>query len=199
MSNEVNIIPLGEVAGVIPGVATRTLTDEDGDRRCHVLTVRALTDIGIDTTGVVELEVLGKISDEQRLQAGDVLLPARSTRVTAVIVPAELAGTPINATLVVVRCGPMLSPHVLAAYLNHPDGQLAIAAAAQSGTAQVNLTAAALRQLLVPVPPKAQQECFAALLVAAEEAYAAAIEAAGMRLRLARSTVLNQLKQKKEN
>ena len=194
-----NIIPLGEVAGVIPGVATRTLGLGDSDRQHRVLTVRALTDLGIDVTGIAELEVLGKISDEQRLQAGDVLLPARSTRVTAVIVPAELDGTPINATLVVVRCGPMLSPHVLAAYLNHPDGQLAIAAAAQSGTAQVNLTAAALRRLPVPVPLKAQQERFAALLVAAEEAYTTAIEAAGMRLRLARSAVLDQLKQDKEN
>ena len=116
----------------------------------------------------------------------------------AVVVPERLAGIPINATLVIVRCGPSLNPHVLAAYLNHPDGQLAIAAVAQSGTAQMNLTAAALCQLLVPVFPQDQQARFALLLASAEEAHAAAIEAAGMRLRLARSTIFDQLTQKKE-
>ena len=198
MSKEVKIMLLGEVAKVVPGVATRTPIHLDGDRRDRLLTVRALTDTGIDADGLAELDVLGKISDDQRLQSGDVLLPARSTRVLAVVVPERLAGIPINATLVIVRCGPSLNPHVLAAYLNHPDGQLAIAAVAQSGTAQMNLTAAALCQLLVPVFPQDQQARFALLLASAEEAHAAAIEAAGMRLRLARSTIFDQLTQKKE-
>jgi len=185
--------PLGEVAEVIPGVATRTPQTEGTGRRCRVFTVRALTDHGLDVGDPQDLDVLGRISEEQRLRPGDVLLPARSTRVIAAVVPPALAGVPINATLVIVRCGPALCPQVLAAYLNHPEGQLAIAAVAQSGTIQVNLTAAALRRLRIPVPPREQQGQFAALLTAADEAYTSAIQAAGMRLGLARAAVLSRI------
>jgi hypothetical protein len=187
MNTPPHMLPLEKVAEVIPGVATRTPPAQGGARNQRVLTVWALTEHGIDAGDIAELDVLGKIADNQRLQPGDVLLPARSTRVMAVVVPPALAGIPINATLVAVRCGPQLNPQILAAYFNHPAGQLAIQSAAQSGTAQINLTAAALRQLPVPVPPPDQQACLAEMLSAADEAYTAAIQAAETRLRLARN------------
>jgi hypothetical protein len=111
----------------------------------------------------------------------------------AAVVPPRLVGAPINATLVIVRCGPALHPQVLAAYLNHPAGQMAVATVAQSGTAQINLTAAALRRLPVPVLPRRQQDQLAEVLIAAEEAYTNGIEAATARLRLARSVALAAL------
>jgi len=186
-------VPLGELAEVIPGVATRTAPPQGDGRRDRVLTVRALSEHGIEADGVQQLEVLGRIVDAQRLRPGDVLLPARSTRVVAAVVPPDLAGVPINATLVIVRCGPLLSPQVLAAYLNHPEGQLAVAAVAQSGTAQINLTATALRRLPVPTLPRGRQDQLAEVLGAAQDAYSNGIEAATARLHLARTVALAAL------
>ncbi|NOX54207.1 MAG: restriction endonuclease subunit S [Planctomycetes bacterium] len=162
----------------------------------HVLTMRALSENGLDPDALSELEVLGTLSNHQRLIAGDVLVSARSTRLAAALAPRELEGVPFNATLIAIRCLPVLAPRLLLAYLRHPDGRAAVESLAQSGTVQMNVTVRALRKLPVPVPPLAEQERLVSLLTAADEAYTAALAAAATRRNVAQNVVIKRLTSK---
>jgi len=86
-----------------------------------------------------------------------------------------------------------LEPRLLIAWLNHPAGQAALESVSQSATAQMNITVAGLSKLEVPVPSRDVQKRVVKLLEAADEAYAAAIQAAEDRRRLASQIVIAQL------
>lgn len=100
------------------------------------------------------------------------------------------AGCPFNSTVLCIRCLPTLKPRLLAAYINHPDGQAALLALAQSATAQMNITARALRKLPVPVPPMEVQEKLEELLYQSDKTYNLARQAAEERHRAAAEAVL---------
>ncbi len=109
------------------------------------------------------------------------------------IVPSELDGVIVNATLIGVRSLPVLDPRLLAAYLTHPDGQSALEAVTQSATIQMNLTVNALRELEVPVPSPEDQRRMVELLTAADLAFESAVHASQLRRRLANEVVIDQL------
>lgn len=135
----------------------------------------------------------GRNVEKYRVATGDVLVSARSTSLKTAIVPQELDKTIINATLLGVRCLPLLEPRLLVAWLNHPEGQAALESVSQSATAQMNITVAGLSKLEVPIPPLDAQKRMVEVLEAADEAYTAAIKAAEDRKRLARQIIIAQL------
>jgi hypothetical protein len=190
--------PLGDVAHIYVGLPTKQSDIRGAGRSGNVLTVRALTGIDINHDELVHVSLQslrGRDRDKYRAAAGDVLISARSTSLKTAIVPANLDGTVINATLVGVRSRPALEPLLLLAYLQHPDGQMALAAVAQSATAQMNITVSALQSLLVPVPPIEVQHQLVRMLEASDEAYRASLEAANTRRQLAIQVIADRLKE----
>lgn len=186
--------PIGDLAKVFAGMPTKSSERQKIGRWGNVLTVRSLTGTGIDLTQLEEHVVAGRSVDQYRVQAGDLLLSARSTSLKTAIVPKELDGRLINATLIGVRCLPKLLPRLLATWLDGPEGQAALQAVSQSGTLQMNITVAGLSKIMVPVPPMETQRQLVALLEAADEAHLAAIHAAEDRHRLATHIVAERLK-----
>ena len=136
---------LGEIAAVYVGLPTKQSDIRGTGRSGNILTVRALrAPISIATSlSRSTPRIFGRDMDKYRAAGGDVLIAARSTSLKTAVVPADLDGTLINATLVGVRCQPVLEPLLLLAYLRHPDGQAALAGVAQSATAQMNITVSA--------------------------------------------------------
>lgn len=188
------IKPLGEFAQVFVGLPTRASDTIDTGRPGNLLTVRSLTGTSIDAAEFVTVDVKGKDVDRYRVRAGDVLMSARSTSLKTAIVPPELEGTVINATVLGIRCLPVLEPRILVAWLEGDVGRAALEASAQSGTSQMNLTLGAVAKITVPVPVVETQKQLAAILVAADEAYLAAIQAAEIRRRLAKDIIVDSLK-----
>ena len=184
---------LGGVAHIYIGLPTKASDTQKVGRSGNVLTVRSLTGTDIDANELETVSFSDRDVEKYRAAAGDVLLSARSTSLKTAIVPKELDGIVVNATLLGVRCLSALEPRLLVAWLNHPEGRAALESVAQSGTAQMNITVAGLSKLEVPVPPPDVQKWMVKLLEAADEAYAAAIKAAGDRRRLAGHIVIAQL------
>lgn len=185
--------PLADVADIFVGVPTKISQAENPGHSVKVLSVRSLTDNGIDEAELVSAEVQSEITDKYRTRVGDVLIPSRSTSLKAGIVTPCLAGTPINSTLIGIRCTPELDPLLFYAYLRHPDGQAAIAEHTQSGTAQMNITVKGLSELPVPVPRRESQPRIAAMLVATDDAYRSAVDAAEQRRRLAMEVIFEKM------
>jgi len=147
--------------------------------------VRALTDRSINLDGLINVAPPSRDVEKYVARTGDVILPARSTSFTAAVLPAELDGVVINATLIAIRCDEQMLPTLLAAYFRHPAGRTAIEEHSQSGTVQMNITVRALEQIPVPVPPIQEQHRIAQLLEVAEDAHLMAVESAVRRRRLA--------------
>jgi len=188
--------PLGEIADVYVGVPTLQSDIREGGRSGNVLSVRALTGNGINPDELMQadLEKLhsqGRDLDKYRAIAGDVLVSARSTILKTAIVPKELDGILINATLIGIRCRNALDPQLLLAYLRHPDGQAAVMSMAQSATTQMNITVSAVSKVRIPLPPVEEQRRIVEILDAAETAYSTAIEAAESRRAIARRIVFD--------
>lgn len=190
---------LGEVAEIFVGVPTRGGDLTPTGRSGNMLTVRALTGTGINPDEILSLNIPEHEFGRYRIQAGDVLVSARSTSLRSAIVPKELAGNLINATILGIRTLPKLEPRLLVAWLEHPEGRAALESVAQSGTAQMNITVAAISKIMVPVPPLPAQRQMAKILEAADEAYHAATQAAEDRRRIARQVVVAQLNESRKH
>jgi restriction endonuclease S subunit len=179
-------IQLGEVAEIFVGVPTKQSHLKEYGPFGNVLTVRALRDFGIDRYQLVRARLDDRDVAKYHAESGDLVLSARSTSLKMGIVPEDLSGVVINATLMAVRCSPDLDPRLLAAYLRHPDGEAALGAIAQSGTIQMNLTVNAVSKLQIPLPPIHVQRQMAEMLAAADQACESGIAAAHARRELAR-------------
>lgn len=184
---------LGDFAHIYVGLPTKESNTQKVGRSGNVLTVRALTGTDIDANTLSLVKFDGRDVEKYRVAMGDVLLSSRSTSLKTAIVPEELDGVVINATLLGIRCLPTLEPRLLIAWLNHPEGQAALANVSQSATAQMNITIAGLGKLEAPVPPVDVQKRMVELLEATDEVYATAIKAAEDRRRLAHEIVIAQL------
>lgn len=187
------LLPLGEIANIYVGLPTRASETREAGRSGNVLTVRSLTSSGIDRDNLTEVNVNGREVDKYRARSGDLLISARSTSLKTAVVPDELDGYLINATLLGVRCLPDLQPRLLAAWLNSPEGAASLEGISQSGTIQMNITVAGLSRIQVPVPDIATQRQMVQLLETANEAYVAAVQAAEDRWRIAQQVVVSQL------
>lgn len=172
---------LDSLAHVYAGVPTRSGRNPRGGDGCKVLSVRALNHSRLIRDALIHAVPLSSDTEKYVARAGDVIIPARSTSFGAAILPEELDGIVINATLIGIRCGKRLHPRLLAAFLRHPIGRAAIDELSQSGTAQMNITVRAISNLRIPVPSRDTQERIARMLDAADIAYDAAVHAAKCR------------------
>jgi hypothetical protein len=185
---------LGEVAAVIFAGMPTKLDDATGTGPGgNLLTVRSLTGTEIDRHQLQILNVEERDVEKYRVHTGDVLISARSTSLKTAIVPVELDGNLINATLIGVRCLPTLLPRLLVAWLTGAEGQSCLEAVSQSGTHQMNITVAGLSRIPVPLPNLDVQRRLVQFLEVADEAHHAAIAAAEDRHKLATQVVTNQL------
>jgi len=186
-------MPLGDLADLMAGAATKGARPGSQAGLVDVLTVRALREGRIDPDEVSRARPLTSETARYRAAADDVIVPARSTFFTAAVVPPELHGVVFNSTLIRIRCNDRLHPRVLAAYLCHPAGLAAVEAISQSGAVQMNITVRAMRELLIPVPALTEQKRLAAMLEAADSAYTAALQSAERRRRLAGDVVMHAM------
>lgn len=193
MSSGYPLIPLSDLAELLAGAATKNARPGSRAGLVDVLTVRALRDGRIDPSEVSRARPLTGETARYRAAAEDVLVPARSTFFTAAVVPPELDGIVFNSTLIRIRCNPRLHPRVLSAYLCHPAGLAVIEAINQSGAVQMNITVRAMRELLIPVPTRDEQERLASMLEASDVAYTAAVQSAERRRRLAGDVVMHAM------
>lgn len=193
----VTYLPLGSIARVYLGVPTKTARRRGSGELVDVLTVRALEDGDPRIEDLQSVRLMGKVSDRNQVWPGDVLLPSRSTSLKVGIVPPELGGTPINSTLIGIRCLPQLDPRLLAAYFNHPEGQAQVLGVSQSGTDQLNITASALAGIEVPLPSLDRQTDLVRLMRLAEISRDTAMSAARLRHELAVETVVSQMREAK--
>ena len=185
---------LGEIATIFVGMPTKQSQLKEYGPTGNVLTVRALRDFGINHDDLVHVDFNGRDVSKYQARSGDLVLSARSTSLKMGIVPSELDGVVVNSTIMAVRPLPALDSRLLAAYLSHHDGQAALAAIAQSGTIQMNLTVNAVSKLEIPLPPIDVQRQMAEMLATADMAYESAVEAARARKSLAMEVVMDQLR-----
>lgn len=183
---------LGAIAHIFVGIPTKTAESFDGGP-ANVVTVRSLTGKTIDATQLATVELPDRDTERYAIQPGDVLVSARSTTLKSAIVPKDLAGLVINATLLGIRTLPELEPRLLVAWLEHPEGRAALESVAQSGSVQMNITVGAISKIMIPVPPLQVQRQIVTILEAADEAYQAALLAAESRRQLAMHVAVQRL------
>lgn len=184
---------LGRIAHVFVGAATRSSASPDRGDRARFLTVKCLHSGGLDPSGITAYDARPSWIERYSVKSGDVLIPARSTFWQVAIVPEELGGLLINATLIAVRCLPRLHPCLLKSFLDHPLGLSGVEALTQSGTSQMNVTVKALNDLEVPVPEWGEQADLVELVTAATKAHELALTAAGKRFEAIRETTVRAM------
>ena len=184
---------LGEIAHIYVGLPTKVVDTKQVGRSGNVLTVRSLTGTDIDPAALSVVDFNSRNIAKYQAVTGDVVVSARSTSLKTAIVPKKLEGKVVNATLLGIRCLPVLEPRLLVAWLNHPEGKVALEEVSQSATVQMNITVAGLSKLEIPVPPMNEQKRLVQLLEVADEASAVAIRAAESRRQLAQQVVVSQL------
>jgi hypothetical protein len=194
-----NVVPLGTIADAFVGYAPILVRSGSRTEPAFVLGVRALSDNGIDLGQAKRVELPPDIRDRYAVRAGDILVPARSTAWRAVEMPPCEETCVINATLIAIRVGTHLDARVLTAYLNHPEGAVAVDALTQSGTRQMSVTVKALKRVPVPVPSVDVQNRLRALLTASDEAWRSAIRSAQLRRELTAHAVVDVMFDRKDN
>lgn len=189
-----NVARLRDVASVLPGVfsVSRPLPGDPGEPT-PMVTVRWLSSPAEPLSMLHIARVSDLRADRYRVHEGDVLVPSRSTSIRVAVAPRKLNGEVFNSTLLAVRCSDRVLPELLAAYLTHPTGAAHLVTASQSGTAQMNLTAAALGEIPVPIVPLDQQRQLAELLAAANLIHQSAREAADLRRKIALDLVISRM------
>lgn len=185
---------LRDLAELHAGMPTTRGKLRDAAGGTAVLAVRALRDGWIDRDELLYLDAQVEAPRKYRARHRDVLIPARSTSLKTALVSTDFEGALFNATLISIRCNEdELSPELLAAYLNHPEGRAQVEAASQSGTHQMNVTVSALGAIEIPVPPVEQQRKLVAALTQANEAYRHGVAAAEKRRRLMHDIVIRSM------
>src|SRR5262249_20687203 len=109
---------LGDIAHIYVGVPTNTRDREKMGVAANVITVRSLTDTGFDFRAIETFDFDDRDVEKYQVAVGDVVISARSTSLKSAVVPEGLGGCLINATLIGVRCKPLLIPRLLVAWLN---------------------------------------------------------------------------------
>lgn len=162
-----------------------------------LITVRAVREGQVDEVELHTFDELagGRVDPKYRLEAGDILVPARSTMIQVALVPPHLEGAIFNATLIRLRCRPeRIAPALLRAYLDHPDGRAQVEAVSQSGTHQLNITVSALGEVEVPLPPLDEQGPLVETLGMSDRAYFAGLEAAERRRRVSQDIIIRKMR-----
>jgi type I restriction enzyme M protein len=163
---------LGEVARqVFAGRPVARLKPSDSTRSARVLGLR---DVTRHLAPLSDLEAADapdtEETDRLALEPGDVVITSRGSTIRAAVAGQDHAGVIVGANLIVVRLEPVLSPHLLAAYLRHPAIQRRLLADFV-GSTTAGFTVESLRGLPIEIYASEDQQLLARL-VEAVEAYA---------------------------
>lgn len=188
--------PLASVASrVFPGVATRRRGVADAGQQIPVINVGDLHDgliAPLDELSGPPIPSAAR-NESYRVQADDVVLTSRGTRLKVARVTSAAAGAVISSNLIAIRLGEELLAPVLLAYLQGPRGRAALMGRSRSSTISLALSAKSVGRLLVPIPPMEVQHQIADLVRAAGDNYAAALRAAEQRRAVAHAVALDLL------
>lgn len=171
----------GRAAGVRPG-----------DWPLRVVESADIVDDHVDLDGLREVEVKrDSRSEGHLLRPFDVLVTARSQSVKVGLVPPEVTRTVASSTLLVMRAfdpGAGLG-HYLWYYLSSTRGRAEVAARLTT-TSLPTLSARALGELPLAIPPVAELRRLVDLIEASEASRAAALEAARIRHDVLRDAII---------
>jgi len=185
---------VAELAEIRQGMALsgRAAGARPGDWRLRAIESADITDGRVDLEGGREIEVERTERTERHLlRPYDILVTARSQTVKAALVPPEVSRTVAGSTLLVVRTPDPASglAHFLWYYLSSTNGRRQVESQL-TGSTLPSLSASALGEVPIEIPPFAELRRLADLIDATEESYRAAIEAAHLRRDLARDTIV---------
>lgn len=184
-------VRISRVARVFPGAAAHQLNAVPGGHQASFLSVRALSDGGIDPRAVENISVENVVRvSPYATHYRDVVIAARGTQLKVAVVDAHVAGAILGATLIGVRAGDEVLPEVILAYLRSAAGRAALAARLRSATGQVALTTRDVREIAMPLPPMRVQRLIADVVNATEEFAVASRDAVARREQVTADLVL---------
>ena len=189
--------PLANLAGIKQGMAIvgRSAGARPGDWCLRVIESSDIVDDGLSLEGLREIEVRqGARTEAHLLEPFDSIVTARSQTVKVALVPPDVSRTVAAATLLVVRTpdpGSGLA-HFLWYYLSSTRGRAEIAARI-TATSLPTLSAKALGDVPVPLPPTHDLHRLANLVEAGEVSRAADLEAMRLRHDLLRDVIIAAL------
>ena len=160
MSNDANkIVLLADIADIRPGYPFRTAIKESPDGEAAVVQIKNVhADSGIDWTGVVRTELIGRRKPDW-LQQGDILFTARGTRNAA----ASVEPAPIKAVsaphLFVIRltANDQATPDFIAWLMNQGEAQYYFSQAA-TGSYIKSIRKQVLQELPLRLPSIEKQQ-----------------------------------------
>lgn len=166
-----------------------------GEWRLSVVESADIADGRVALDGLRQIEVEQSPRTERHLlRPYDVLITARAQTVKAALVPPEVNRTVAGPTLLVVRTpdpGSGLA-HYLWCYFSSKRGRADVEARL-TATSLPALSANALGEVAVAVPPVHELRRLAELIEASEASYRAAIEAAEVRHELVREAIVGAI------
>lgn len=190
--------PLSDLATIQTGIPFVASSKAGGGEPVFMPSaLRGDQELTPDPSMVHYVKISVKPEDKYRLRPQDILLTAKATPTTlrcGYLSDSWNQQWLYAANLIrITTHSPGIHPRFLHAWLCHPDGRAALLGVSQSTTAQLNLTASALKDLQVPVPPRDEQIRIAQFLDIAARAHRHAVEAADTRLQLAREIAFRPL------
>lgn len=166
-----------------------------GDWRLRVVESGDIVDGRVDLGGLREIEVEQGVRTERHLlRPFDLLVTTRAQTVKVALVPPEVSRTVAGSTLLVVRTpdpGSGLA-HFLWYYLGSERGRAEMQARL-TATSLPTLSAKALGDVPVAVPPVQQLRQLAGLIEASEAAREAAVDAARIRHDAVREAIIQEI------
>ncbi|MEZ4554193.1 MAG: hypothetical protein R3B59_09835 [Dehalococcoidia bacterium] len=189
---------IGEVATVTPGMATtkRAAGARAGQWRLDVVESGDIEDDRLHLGGLRRIEVWRTAwAEKHPLRPFDLLITARSRVVKVALVPPGTTGTVAASTLLVVRPSEPGSGigQYLWYYLTSTRGRGALEAGVRIGASIPSLSASAVAELEIPLPPPAELRSLARMIEASEETYQASVRAVELRRETLRDAVIDRL------
>jgi type I restriction enzyme, S subunit len=170
---------------------------DQGDNVRPYLRVANVFDGAIDLSDVLSMHFPRESLSKFELKAGDILLnEGQSTELVgrSAIWRSEVAGMCIQKTLLRFRCSPQLLPEFAHAFFQHMLYTGQFARVAVQTTSIAHLTSVRFAELLLPVPPLAEQKLIVGRLVkigtAEASASARAVDAASTARRILNSVLI---------
>jgi type I restriction enzyme, S subunit len=197
-SEDVELVPLGELGKLFTGYPTYRLRGEIG--------------VTVPTVGVRDVENVNnpywqlsslmipdaKRVERYRLDPEDVVVTAKGASFKAAMIPERWRGAVLSSNLIGINVGERLRPEILLVFLESAMGQQIIERRL-ARTGLLNLSIRDLSELEVPVPPLAEQKELAELIKLAHMQREEALQVADARVKLAYSIVLNRLHGQRSN
>lgn len=189
---------LRDLANISQGIATsgKGAGARPGDWRLFVVESGDIEDDGLRTSALRTIDIPQNVRTEKHLlRPYDVLVTARSQSVKVALVPPAVTRTVAASTLLVVRAhAPEAGmAHFLWYYLTSTRGRMALERQVHIGASIPSLSASAVAEIEIPLPPRPELHRFAKLVKESEQAYEASLEAARLRREALRDAIIEQV------